>query len=569
MNMYRQIYIKIIPAILCLIFTMSSNMTVEANSFLTKEEKAYIEKSPIIKAASLNGVAPIQYTDGNGEIQGISKRVIDKISDMTGLVFECKLYDSLDEISKSDYDILFGVSYNYAFPNMILSKPFLKSETILYTNSSSKIQQLDDKIYAAVKGSALPEGIKEENSIYYKTREESINAVENGQADYGYGNAYSVAFYTLQNGYKNIVSIPKGKESREYCIGFSNDDEILISIINKSLSEIDENQMQSIILDVISHIDRKITLSMVVNVYGKGIFIFIFFVIIILLISVISNVQANNKLRMQNKRHEALSEISNEYLYEYSAKRNHLELSEKCIQLFGTQETFNKTVCILKNILSNNNSESNTSEIKLPLDSGEMGVFKIISLVVLDEKGSLDSIIGKLIDISEEAAEKKVLVNKSQVDGLTGLYNAITTKELILDRINNRSKGKVDAFILLDLDFFKKINDEFGHLMGDKVLEHVGKNIKLTFRNTDIVGRIGGDEFCVYMKGIPSVSFVQIKCQQLLKKLIYKENEDVHVSISIGISLVNGDESYEDLFKMADEALYKAKENGRGQIVIF
>lgn len=158
---------------------------------------------------------------------------------------------------------------------MVLSRPYLKSETILYINSSLDSDRLDDKIYAAVKGSTLPKGIKEENSIYFDTREESLDAVETGQADYGYGNAYSVAFYTLQNGYKNIVTIPKGKESREYCIGLLNENELLLSIINKSISAIDENQMTTMILDATSHIDRKITLSMIMDAYGKEIFIVI------------------------------------------------------------------------------------------------------------------------------------------------------------------------------------------------------------------------------------------------------------------------------------------------------
>lgn len=132
--------------------------------------------------------------------------------------------------------------------------------------NSYNADELEDKKFAAIEGGVLPEGIEEENSIRYATREDSLSAVDKGKADYGYGNAYSVAYYSLKNGYKNIVTVPIGKEVREYCIGTMNsDDDILLSIINKSLSLIDENQIQTFVLGVASKIEREVTLEMIVD----------------------------------------------------------------------------------------------------------------------------------------------------------------------------------------------------------------------------------------------------------------------------------------------------------------
>ncbi len=533
---------------------------------LTPEETAYIATSPIIKAASVDGVAPLSFTDAQGEAKGIFRSVVEQISAMSGIVFEFKLYDSVEEALNSEADIIYGISPNYAPHDMLLSPPFMTTETIIYINSSVEPHQLEDKIYAAIKGGALPEGIKPEKAIYFNTREEGLNAVEKGQADYGYGNAYSVAYYTLLNNYKNIVTVPQEKETREYCIGLLKGDEILFSIISKSISLIDSNQMETLILDVASKVDRKITFAMIMDVYAREIFIILFIVMSILLFSVISSVQANKKLRLQNRRYEVLSTISNEYLYEYKAKTDHLILSEKCRQLFEHEQIFNEASRELNDFLSSHNVDDSNETIRLPLSNKETGVFKVINLRINDDSGRVDSVIGKLTDISEEAAEKEKLIAKSQLDGLTGLYNAATTKELITEKIKNKG-SRMDAFVLIDGDDFKDINDTHGHLVGDQALKQIARSIKQTFRKTDIIGRIGGDEFCLYLQDFPSIDYVKDKCQQL-NSLLQRSTEGEPISVSVGLTLVQENDEYDDVFKRADDALYEAKQKGKAQVVV-
>lgn len=568
MKKHKRKFKAVIWMVIGVVFILSTPVIAEADYSLTPEEKAYIGEKNVIVAVSIDGIAPIQYRDANGEVQGISKLVLDEIAEMTGLIFEYRLYDSLDEALKSNFDIFFGMPYHYAPDGMVLSHPFLKTETILYLNSALDFNQLYDKRFAAVKDSALPEGGKGRNAIYYDTREESMDAVERGEADYGYGNAYSVTFYTLQNDYRNIVTIPKGKEAREYCMGLSEKNDLLLSILNKKISEIDENRMQQLVLDATLHVERKVSFSMLMDSYGKEIFAVVLVIIGILLFSVVNYVRMNRRLRMQNKRKERLSYISNEYLYEYFPGADRLELSEKCIGLFETPEALEESVSQLKKMLAQVDCDGHMSTITLPISNGESGVFKAINSCIHDDNGKLNSVIGKLIDVSAEVAEKEELLLKSQADGLTGLYNAVTTKELISERMVSRDKQKMDAFLLMDCDHFKEINDTFGHLIGDQILEHIGRSLKLTFRSTDIIGRIGGDEFCVYMKDIPSADFVQGKCLQL-RSLIRTASEDISVSVSTGIAFVEGEMAYECIFKMADDALYQAKRNGRDQAAVY
>ena len=538
---------------------------VKAQSYFTEEEQEYINGKGVIKAVSIDGVAPLQYYDENGQIKGISRNVLDIISDLTGLDFSYQLCDNIEDIKNSDADIIFGVLEKNQLENVLISIPYFETESIVYMNSSVSPDELGNKKYAAVKGTLLPKGIKEENAIYYDTREECMDAVNSGKADYGYGNAFSVAFYILQNDYRNIITVPEKKESRAYCIGILNNDEMLLSVINKAISSIDESRMRILVLNEAAQVKRKITIPMIIDAYGIQILGAVFLVISILLFSFIYNVRAKNEIRIQYERYKMLSQTSNEYLYEYHIKTESLELSKNCIQLFGEQnlneliEAFNMALIKNENIIP---------LIELPVANGEKRFFKSVNSYLHNDKGKVYSIIGKLIDINEEETEKKKLIIKSETDGLTGIYNAITTRNLITERIMSVDSKVRDALIIIDCDKFKDINDTYGHLQGDKILVNISKSLTETFRKSDIIGRIGGDEFCVYMKDISSPDFLISKCQQL-KALIGELNKEFNCTVSIGISLLVDEKSYDELFQKADKALYEAKRKGRDQVQFF
>lgn len=536
---------------------------------LTYEEKEYISKHPAVKAVSIEGGAPIQFRNKKGEIKGISIEVMEMISRMTGLVFEYDLYSNLKDIQKDKYDIFYGITPNYVDyidKNIILSKPYLKSKTILYFNSSIKANEIYNKTFAATVGSALPAGIPEERTIYFKNREESLNAVESGIADYGYGNAYSVTYYTIRNDYRNIITLPIEKEDREYCFGYFYNDDLLISIINKALDSIDDSQMNNLVLNVTSHIDRNISFNMIMEAYGLYIFFAFAFIITVLTISVAINIKTNKKLKVQNKRYESLAEISNEYLFEYCFNEGKLILSEKTINMFDNEEDIKTLSNILKETL-NADENISSAEIEFKLNSGDKKIFKTATVYIFGRNGSFDSVIGKLTDISGEFSEKEELLTMSKTDGLTGLYNSTATKELIKEKLDD-ADGKTDALVLMDIDDFKSVNDNFGHLKGDYILKNIAKKLKDTFRKTDVIGRLGGDELCVYLSDIPSGEFVCDKCKTL-NILLSNLDIETSVSLSIGISMTNKGDTYEELFKRADEAMYESKRSGKGKTIIW
>ncbi len=153
----------------------------------------------------------------------------------------------------------------------------------------------------------------------------------------------------------------------------------------------------------------------------------------------------------------------------------------------------------------------------------------------------------------------------AEIDPLTKLTNRAGLEKRLNGSLENKPSEGV--MIIFDLDNFKSVNDELGHPEGDKVLKKFANCIKSSFREKDIVARIGGDEFIVFISSNPPEEGISDKLQSLLED-IRKEFSEYHdrygLSTSIGVAFVdNYTKSYEDLYKCADAALYKAKRLGK------
>jgi len=165
------------------------------------------------------------------------------------------------------------------------------------------------------------------------------------------------------------------------------------------------------------------------------------------------------------------------------------------------------------------------------------------------------------------------LKEQAERDPLTKLLNKASTQQLVTEYLTEREDNALAALLLLDLDNFKAVNDNYGHLYGDTVLSQVGYGLKRLFRGNDIIGRMGGDEFLILMKDIPHTDLVQTRCRQLLDTLRPKLEEvapGLNVSCSIGAALIPAHgTSYTELFRRSDEALYLAKSEGKNTFVLY
>ena len=182
--------------------------------------------------------------------------------------------------------------------------------------------------------------------------------------------------------------------------------------------------------------------------------------------------------------------------------------------------------------------------------------------------GYVSRIVGRISNIDEAKKRELELQRRADKDALTGLFNKGTAMELVKEAmLTNSDEGKLAAMIMIDLDHFKDVNDTFGHAAGDKLLEDVGKVLNDSFKGRDIVGRMGGDEFMIFMTDIKSENdavSISARLNKMLTKRIVKTQGEVTISASIGIAICDSDMTdYEALFKRADKALYTTKENGR------
>lgn len=239
----------------------------------TEQEQAYINDSGTLTASTIKGGAPLHYIDASGNVRGIAISVLNEVAAVTGLSVEYVLYDTVAEVFASEADIYLGLSKEYSIPGVLFSLPYLSCETILFYRSSLDPGNLTNRIYASVEGGSLPDGINENFVKYYNSREDTIRAVDEGEADYGYGNAYSFSYYALQNGYKNVATIPQGAGERCYSMGVREGDVILLSVLNKGIESLDASRLQALILDVFAQVDRKVTRADVLEMYWREIFL--------------------------------------------------------------------------------------------------------------------------------------------------------------------------------------------------------------------------------------------------------------------------------------------------------
>lgn len=187
-----------------------------------------------------------------------------------------------------------------------------------------------------------------------------------------------------------------------------------------------------------------------------------------------------------------------------------------------------------------------------------------------------ENLLEKVEQMEQETREVRAHMEaekaRATTDALTGLPNRAAYDERIAEEVARWQRYQTHFSVAVgDLDFFKRINDTYGHLAGDKVLRLIAKVVKLKLRGTDFVARYGGEEFVILMPSTGATEAHQAvdKIRQAVAKSPFNfHGKPVTVTMSFGVSESKEGDNEESLFSRADEMLYKAKANGRNQAVI-
>lgn len=288
---------------------------------------------------------------------------------------------------------------------------------------------------------------------------------------------------------------------------------------------------------------------------------------------------SNRTLRLlerERMKYRFFANISQEIQFEYTKVPEMLTLSEWSAEylrlpeiimnpketVWGTEIFQKEDFEQLLQVLEEEEWEKNVFERDYMLSiNGRKRWNRVIAKSIWSEEEPREFVgaIGKIVDIHDDKSKIKLLTNISEHDTLTGLLNHKTAKERIRGILNRDGELKY-ILILLDLDGFKQANDQYGHLFGDEVLKYVADTLKKSVRGVDIVARMGGDEFLLFM---PYKDEMQLPVDRIFRTLD-SDFKGFHVSASMGVAKANEcGRDYEKLFHMADVALYQVKKNGK------
>ena len=293
---------------------------------------------------------------------------------------------------------------------------------------------------------------------------------------------------------------------------------------------------------------------------------------------------SERSLRLMNQEREkfnSFSAMTNETQFEYDLLNDTLMISEwgagkhkldqiitdpmhneKLLEILGEDNL--KGICEqCRSVSSKDALISGEYQFRI---NGETHWYRLVARLLWTEDGNqCVGVMGKTIDIHDSRIYLDNLEKRASHDAATGLLNRASAKEQIIQRLQMAPESNF-ALVIFDLDHLKRFNDTYGHVFGSRVLKYVAERAQQSVRGNDIIARIGGDEFLLFLRYNAGIENV---IQRIFNAMIgtYEGNP---VSVSMGISLTaQVGHDYDALFQAADKALYFAKRSGRGKLAYY
>ncbi|MDO6443699.1 sensor domain-containing diguanylate cyclase [Marinobacter sp. 2_MG-2023] len=217
-----------------------------------------------------------------------------------------------------------------------------------------------------------------------------------------------------------------------------------------------------------------------------------------------------------------------------------------------------------------------------PITGTEDYMFQNLTISPLSgSSGQVEKICLMVYDVTDIASGKRALeraneqlAKLSMTDRLTNLLNRGTWENLVDAEFERyRRYNQATSLVMFDIDFFKKVNDSYGHLVGDEVIKHAATTAKHNLRQSDSIGRYGGEEFGIILPET-DVEGARIICERIRESIndsvVQTTIAPIRYTVSVGIAqLDHAAKSYMEWMQQADEALYAAKNGGRNRVIVF
>lgn len=351
--------------------------------------------------------------------------------------------------------------------------------------------------------------------------------------------------------------------------------------------------------DVLQLENRKITLSVVALIVEFMIVNLAFIALFAYQMMQKQNLmESEQELLKENAKHyKMLEDLSNSIMFEGNLKNDTIWFSSNYMETFGQMpQVVNISTFLgehpnpifagenpymhkddwklLKKAFDDfkNGEVESVGEYRLKDEKGKYIWTRIEMIALLDENNLPYKVVGKIINIDQQKIKLEQLQSKAELDLLTNIYNHGSAKSKIESFMSITGENGPDAFYCIDLDNFKKFNDTYGHLTGDRILQAAANKIRRLFRTNDIVGRLGGDEFVVYARGLGDSPTLINKAKKLCEgfNIVGDNGEIITVTCAVGISFFNSDgKTFDELYIKADKALYSVKAKGKAGFAIY
>lgn len=589
--------------------------------FYTRYELEYVKNADVLRVAYVADRRPLSFTNDDGELDGISRAIFDKVAEVSGLTFE---YVELPEgdinyeyLQEQEIDLITGVEYNSTNMNskgILLSRPYVSARKVMVSRPEFEYDETKTYKLAVATGSQTVKTVLSNQYpnlelVDYDNISDCFEALYIGEVDMLIQNQYVVDAILAKPIYSTfkVVSID-GLEDElcfstivnlngKYGMG-EEESSLVISILNKAISQISDSEMDNMVMrEAVENQYELDSFDFLYNYRFTIITIVAIFVIMIFFAVIYLREKKKREMileeeakrtALQQRRYQTIVECSEDLIYEISLNGEPSIGSDKIRKKFGWEIPskvgeldFAKAMAILhihpddeqvfrQTMLANGIGKFDEQVLRIGKANGEYIWCRVYRTLLMDDNHNVVSILGKIVDVDEEVKEKKQLEHKSRTDMLTGLLNKQTFEKEVRDYVDSHSTEGA-CFVFLDMDHFKEINDKFGHSVGDQVIKETAKKIQLLFANFDLVGRFGGDEFCVFVKEIPRDTLID-RLRFAIKKMEQEyayEGGVVKISASIGAAYCKKDHiGYKEFMDVADAAAYQAKDNGRNCYII-